>query len=228
MYYAHTRRGFFLERPNRFIARVMLDGKEEIVHVKNTGRCAELLRKNVPVILEESSNKNRKTRFSLIAVYKNRRLINIDSQIPNAVVVEGMRAGKISPLPAAETIRREVTFGNSRFDIYFEASDIRGFIEVKGVTLEQNDIALFPDAPTERGTKHVYEMIRAVEDGYMGCLFFLIQMNGIRYFTPNRETDPRFAEALTTAYRQGVRILAYDSVVRENEINIGSRIPVIL
>ena len=216
----------FLKRPNRFIAHVLLDNREEIVHVKNTGRCRELLREGSVVILEKSSNPQRKTKYSLIAVYKGDLLINIDSQVPNTVVYEGIRAGKIKELQEVTALSREVVFGNSRFDLYFETQEQKGFIEVKGVTLETDGIAMFPDAPTLRGTKHLYELIKAVAAGYAGYVVFLIQMQGVKYFTPFTLRDPEFAQALKLAAAKGVTVLAYDSLVQEDGITIGAPVEV--
>lgn len=218
----------FLRRPNRFIAQVIIDGKNEIAHVKNTGRCREILREGAQVVLERAENNNRRTAYSLICGYKGNTLINIDSQVPNAVVYEGVRDKKVEELSNVHKLKREVFYGNSRFDIYYETSSEKGFIEVKGVTLEKDGVAMFPDAPTERGTKHINEMVKAVEEGYKGYIFFLIQMKGIRYFTPHKEMDEKFASALKTAKEKGVNIIAYDSYVTENEITIGDEIKVLL
>ncbi len=228
MQYTSVKSAEFIKRPNRFIAHVKIDNREEIVHVKNTGRCKEILKEGTKVILEQSENKNRKTKYSIIAANKGNMLINIDSQVPNKVVYDGVLEGKIKELSNIGALRREVVYGNSRFDLYFEKDRRKGFIEVKGVTLEERGIALFPDAPTERGSKHIYEMIKAVDEGYLGYLFFLIQMNKISYFTPNTERDPKFAAALKTAKEKGVNILAYDSIISENEIKIGKPIKVCL
>lgn len=159
MKYNNIYEGIFLERPNRFIANVLIDGKKEKVHVKNTGRCKEILIKGTKVYLEKSNNPNRKTKYSLISAYKGNQLINIDSQVPNKVVFDAVQSNKIEGLNNIKVLKREVTFGNSRFDLYFEKDNEKGFIEVKGVTLEDNGLSLFPDAPTERGTKHIKEMI---------------------------------------------------------------------
>lgn len=228
MKYSSIKKAVFIKRPNRFIAHVMLDGREEIVHVKNTGRCREILRAGTTVFLEESANKDRKTGYSLISAYKGDMLINIDSQVPNAVIFEAVKQKKLEELNHVHVLRREVTYGNSRFDIYFESPADKGFIEVKGVTLEENGVAMFPDAPTERGTKHIYEMVKAVENGYKGYVIFLIQMKGVEYFTPNHATDKDFAEALRAAEEKGVTILAYDCHVTEDEINLESRVDVVL
>lgn len=226
MEYKITRQAIFLKRPNRFIAIVTIDGEEETVHVKNTGRCKELLIEGAKVILEKSDNPNRKTKYSLIAVYKGDVLINMDSQVPNAVVAEALRDGKILEIGDVSFIKREVTYSNSRFDIYYQKGEKKGFIEVKGVTLERDGVALFPDAPTIRGSRHVYEMIKAKEEGYEANIMLLIQMAGVEYFIPNSEMDKEFASALRLAKEKGVNIMAYDSVVSENSIYIGERIEI--
>ena len=226
MKYSSIRAASFLRRPNRFLAQVLLDNREELVHVKTTGRCREILQEKAAVILEESNNSERKTKYSLIAVYKGGMLINIDSQIPNAVVYEGIKDGKVNEIPGVVKLDREVVYGNSRFDLYFESKEQKGFVEIKGVTLETGGVAMFPDAPTGRGTRHVYEMIRAVEEGYVGLVFFLIQMKGVKYFTTHALQDPEFAAALQIAAQKGVRILAYDSLVCEDQIIIGSPVEV--
>ena len=226
MEYKNMRQAAFIKRPNRFIAVVQLDGREETVHVKNTGRCRELLIQGARVILEESMNPNRKTRYSLIAVYKGDLLINMDSQVPNGVVEEALKDGKISEIGEVSLIKREVTYSQSRFDIYYEKHGVKGFIEVKGVTLERNGVALFPDAPTLRGARHVLELVKAREEGYEANLLLLIQMDGVDYFTPNGEMDSRFADALRLAKDKGVCIMAYDSIVKENSIYLGKRIEI--
>ncbi len=226
MKYTSIKVGTFIKRPNRFLAHVIIDGKEEIVHVKNTGRCRELLQEGATIILEKAAKEDRKTKYSLISVYKGDVLVNIDSQVPNAVVYEGILEEKVKELSNVTKLSREVSYGNSRFDLYFERDERKGFIEVKGVTLETDGIAMFPDAPTERGCKHIYEMIKAVEEGYEGYLFFLIQMKGIQFFTPHVIRDPKLAEALRLASEKGVTILAYDSIVSEDGIRIGDPVEV--
>lgn len=228
MTYEKTIKASFISRPNRFIAHVHLDGLDTAVHVKNTGRCREILKPGTTVILEQGRNPARKTPYSLISAYKGDMLINIDSQVPNQVVAEAVSEALLPEFGRVTYLKREVTFGGSRFDIYYESGDTRGFIEVKGVTLEIDGVAMFPDAPTERGARHVYEMIDAVGAGYKGCIFFLIQLRGVKYFTPNRIMDPEFSKALAEASNRGVEILAYDAVVGENTIELGSRIPVVL
>jgi len=228
--YTSTKPAIFISRPNRFISHVLVDGREEIVHVKTTGRCREILQEGAAVILEEAdnTNTNRKTKYSLIAAYKDKILINLDSQVPNMVVYEGIKDGSLKEFQKITRLSREVTYGNSRFDLYFESGGQKGFIEVKGVTLETDGIAMFPDAPTERGSKHVYEMIKAVEEGYAGFIFFLVQMKGVEYFTPNTVRDPEFTKALRLAQEKGVTILAYDALVYEDGIRAGNPVKVVL
>ncbi len=206
----------FLIRPNRFIAKVRIEGKEETVHVKNTGRCRELLVPGCRVWLAESSNPLRKTKYDLIAVEKILAdgfplLVNMDSQIPNAAAEEWLRCCRIFSQKAE--IRREVKYGKSRFDFQVLDGDRRCFIEVKGVTLEENGIASFPDAPTERGVKHLQELISASKDGYETFVLFVIQMKQIRAFKPNDKTHPEFGKMLRIANENGVKLLAYDCIV---------------
>lgn len=225
MKYNKVIEGIFIKRPNRFIAHVTIDGNEEIVHVKNTGRCRELLLPGVKVILEDCShNPNRKTKYSLIAVYKGDMLVNMDSQVPNTVIYESLIANKINSLKELSLVKKEVSFGNSRFDIYFESQAKKGFIEIKGVTLEDKGIARFPDAPTQRGKKHVMEMVKAVEEGYVGIIFFLIQMRGPEEFRLNWEMDPEFSQAVKFASENGVLVMAFDSIVSDNSIELASPI----
>jgi len=226
MKYGKVIKGIFLERPNRFIARVIINGNEETVHVKNTGRCREILRPGTEVILEESDNENRKTKYSLIGGYKGNVLINIDSQIPNVVISDAIRNNEIEEFWDIVFLKREVTFKSSRFDIYCEGNNRKVFIEVKGVTLEKDGMAMFPDAPTQRGLKHVMELTEAVKMGYEGFIIFLIQMKGVYYFTPNYEMDIKFSEGLKKAEKSGVKILAFNSIVNEDGIELGEKINV--
>lgn len=228
MKYYNMKKAIFVDRPNRFLAKVLIDGIEETVHVKNTGRCKEILIAGAEVYLEESNNTARKTKYSLVSVYKGEKLINIDSQSPNAVIFESLKREQIQEIGKTSVVKREVTFGDSRFDIYFENQIGKGFIEIKGATLENDGIVMFPDAPTERGRKHVYEMIKAVESGYLGFILFLIQMKDVKFFTPNVDTDPEFAKALRLCAKSGVNILAYDSIVLKDEIRLGNKVPIIL
>lgn len=226
MKYNKVEQGIFKKRPNRFIAHVEINGKEEVCHVKNTGRCRELLVSDALVFLEESDNPNRKTKYDLIAVEKGNRLINMDSQIPNKVVEEWLKEGNLFGKEAK--VRREVVYGNSRFDLYIESGERKIFMEVKGVTLEENNVVRFPDAPTQRGVKHIQELEKCIKDGYEACLIFVIQMEDVDYFTPNRDTHPEFAEALKTAEKAGVHILAYDCIVRKDLINLAKPVRVYL
>ena len=228
MIYRKIKKGIFLDRPNRFVAHVFLDGKEETVHVKNTGRCRELLIKGTEVILEESDNPKRKTKYSLIAVYKGNKFINMDSQAPNSAAYEAVKNGIIKEIGVPEFVKREVSYSKSRFDLYFEKDGKKGFIEVKGVTLEKDSMTYFPDAPTQRGTRHLEELIKAYEEGYEAFVLFVIQMKGVIGFSPNYETDLNFAQALKDAQNKGVKIIAYDCNVNEDEMNIDSPVNVIL
>ena len=226
MRYTNVSRCRFLERPNRFLARVEMEGQEVLCHVKNTGRCRELLNPGAVVYLQKSDNPNRKTGYDLIAVEKGEMLINMDSQIPNYVAAEWLRKGRLFPEDA--NIQMERRYGNSRFDIYAEAGERKAFLEVKGVTLEVEGQARFPDAPTERGVKHVRELMGCVQEGYEAYLLFVIQMTGIQSFAPNWDTHPAFGSALQEAARAGVQILAYDCQVRPDEIVLDQPVPVLL
>lgn len=214
----------FLSRPNRFIAYVAIDGKTEKVHVKNTGRCKELLVDKATVYLEKSSNPERSTGYDLIAVEKGKRLINMDSQAPNKAVEEWLHKKEL--FPETILVKPETTYKNSRFDFYIETKQDKIFMEVKGVTLEQEDVVLFPDAPSERAVKHVQELIEAVKEGFKACIMLVIQMQGVNYFTPNRATHPRFADALMEARKAGVDILAYDCRVTSDSMEINQPVPV--
>lgn len=223
MEYQSVSQAVFLSRPNRFIAVCELDGQQAEAHVKNTGRCRELLLPGATVYLEKNNNPNRRTAYSLIAVQKGDRLINMDSQAPNAIAYEGILNGTIRlPLGDGEklvSLRKEVKYGNSRFDLLAETGTQMFYIEVKGVTLEQDGVVLFPDAPTERGVKHILELIQAAkETGVQSCLLFIIQMKGVRYFIPNWDTHPAFGDALELARESGVHLLAYDCDVSPNSI----------
>ena len=215
--------GVFLKRPNRFIAHVCINGKEEVCHVKNTGRCKELLVPGCTVYCAVSDNPNRKTKFDLIAVEKkvesSTLLINMDSQAPNAAVKEWLASGA-SPFGQIDLLKPECRHGNSRFDFYLECNKRKIFIEVKGVTLEDDGVVLFPDAPTERGVKHVHELIQCHAEGYETYILFVVQMERARYFTPNRKTHPQFADALSEAKQAGVELLAYMCTVSPDEMKL--------
>ena len=225
MKYERIETGKFLERPNRFIAYIEIAGQKETVHVKNTGRCAELLTPGATVYVQKADNPERKTQWDLIGVKKGKRMINMDSQIPNKVVEEWIKKGNL--FPDATLIKPETTYKQSRFDLYIEEGERKIFIEVKGVTLENDGVVKFPDAPTERGVKHLNELCEAVKDGYEAYVFFVIQMKGVKYFTPNMRMHAAFGEALRNAKEQGVHILAYDCKVTKDSIEIGQEVPVI-
>lgn len=229
MKYVAMVKAVFIERPNRFIALCRVDEEICKVHVKNTGRCAELLIKGVTVYLEESNDPKRKTKYSLIAVEKGNRLINMDSQAPNEVVEEALVSGKLQ-LPGLEEgltfIKREVTYQDSRFDFYVETYEKRGFIEVKGVTLEENGYVMFPDAPTQRGLKHVEELMKAKQEGYDCYIIFVIQMKEVLYFKPHAERQEAFAKALKRAKALGVNILAYDCLVTPDTLELNQSVEI--
>ena len=216
----------FLRRVNRFTAFVELNGQEEMVHVKNTGRCKELLLEGARVFLEEADKEGRKTKYSLISVYKGDVLVNMDSQAPNQMAAEALAEGKIEEIGEVDFLKREVKYENSRFDIYYQKGEKKGFIEVKGVTLEEDGVAKFPDAPTERGAKHLRELIKAKEEGYEAAVLFVIQMKGTKEFRPNEERDKNFTAALREAAAAGVKILAYDCGVQAGKVWIEEKISV--
>ena len=225
MHYSAVTQGKFISRPNRFTAWVEIEGEEVLCHVKNTGRCRELLAPGARVYLEESSNPNRKTRYSLIAVEKGDRLINMDSQAPNRAAGEWLAEGGLfSPVTL---LKAEAKYGASRFDFYGESGDgEKHFVEVKGVTLEENGVVLFPDAPTQRGERHLRELCQCSREGYRGHILFVVQMSGVRYFTPNRRTDSAFAAALEEAARCGVEIRAVECRVTPDSMIIAGEVPV--
>lgn len=214
----------FLSRPNRFVARVEAEGEELVCHVKNTGRCRELLVPGATVWLEESPNPSRKTKFDLIAVEKGDRLINMDAQAPNKVFGEWAAAGGFRE--GLTLLRPETTYGSSRFDFYWESSKSRGFVEVKGVTLEEDGVVRFPDAPTLRGVKHLDELVKAREAGYEAAVCFVIQMENVRWFAPNDETHPEFGQALRRAAQAGVEILAMDCAVTPQSLTMEKSVPI--
>lgn len=222
MRYEVIKEGIFQSRPNRFIAYVELDGQTVVCHVKNTGRCRELLIPGAVVYLAKGSNPQRKTAWDLIGVKKGNRLINMDSQAPNAVVAESIPR----LFPDATLVKAERFFGESRFDFYIETEDRKIFLEVKGVTLEEDGVVRFPDAPTERGVKHLRELTRCMEEGYEACVLFVIQMGDVKYFSPNDETHPAFGDALRSAAGKGVQVLAYDCRVTAEELHLGEPVEV--
>lgn len=221
--YGNTVRGTFVSRPNRFIAKVLVEGKEETVHVKNTGRCREILVPGTQVVLEDSCNPSRKTRYDLIAAYKGGNLINIDSQSPNKAFGEFItESGIFGGTPA---VHPEYSHGDSRFDFYIESEGRRIFVEVKGVTREFDGVCMFPDAPTERGLKHLRGLERCVEEGYEAYLALVVQMKGMHVFVPDYETHPEFGREMERAEEMGVGILVYDCVVTEDFMYVDSPVP---
>ena len=223
MRYENMVPGIFCARPNRFIAHIEIDGREEVCHVKNTGRCRELLTPRAEVWCQKSSNPNRKTRYDLIAVQKGAQLINMDSQAPNAAAGEWLRSGGLGEI---ENLKAETFHGDSRFDFSFTKDGRQCFLEVKGVTLETDGICAFPDAPTERGAKHLRGLTAAVREGYGAYVLFVIQMANVQYLHPNDKTDPAFGAALREAAAKGVTVLAVDCVVTPDTMEIGNFIPV--
>ena len=227
MKYKKVVKGIFISRPNRFIAEVEINGRIETVHVKNTGRCKELLVKGCEVWLSVSDNPNRKTAFDLIATKKETEdgksiLINMDSQVPNDVAEEWLRKGNLFSNDAV--IRREVKYGNSRFDFYIEDGKRTAFLEVKGCTLEKNGVAMFPDAPTDRGVKHIKELSECLKNGHEAYILFVVQMKGVYQFKPNDETHKAFGDELRCAFENGVKIIAMDCNVTPDSITIDAPI----
>ena len=223
MRYDNMTPGTFLARPNRFIAHVQIDGQTEVVHVKNTGRCRELLVPGCTVYCQRSDNPNRKTKFDLIAVRKGDRLINMDSQAPNRAAGEWLKNGGLGEIT---DLRAEVKHGDSRFDFAFRKDGRQCFLEVKGCTLEEDGVCAFPDAPTERGTKHIRGLAKAAGEGCGAYILFVIQMSDVKYIRPHDETDPEFGKALREAAQNGVTVLAMDCAVTPESMEI--RLPVLV
>ena len=225
MHYANMVPGTFLSRPNRFIAHVEIEGNSEVVHVKNTGRCRELLPAGAQVWCQYSDNPARKTRYDLITVKKGDRLINMDSQAPNRAAGEWLKTGGLG---AISDLRAEYTHGDSRYDFSFLKDGKRCFLEVKGVTLETDGICAFPDAPTQRGAKHLRGLTQAAKEGYGAYVLFVIQMGNVQSLHPNDATDPEFGKALREAAENGVTVMAVDCLVTVDTMEIGDPVPVIL
>ena len=223
MHYSNMVPGIFHARPNRFIAHVEIDGEIQVCHVKNTGRCRELLPPGAKVWCQESTNPNRKTKYDLIAVQKGDRMINMDSQAPNIAAGEWLKSGGLGNV---EQLRAETVHGDSRFDFSFVKDGQQCFLEVKGVTLENDGVCAFPDAPTERGTKHLRGLIQAAREGYGAFVLFVIQMSDVKYLHPNDTTDPAFAAALREAAENGVTVLAMDCGVTPDTMEL--RLPVLV
>ncbi len=223
MQYSNMVPGIFLSRPNRFIAHVEINGQTEVVHVKNTGRCRELLPPGAEVWCQRSDNPSRKTKYDLITVRKGNRLINMDSQAPNIAAKEWLRAGGLG---AVEDLKAESTHGDSRFDFSFTLDGKPCFLEVKGVTLENDGVCAFPDAPTERGAKHLRGLQKCAEDGFGAYVLFVIQMSDVEYLHPNDVTDPNFGRSLREAAAAGIQVRAVDCTVTEDTMTIGRFVPV--
>ena len=223
MRYENMTPGIFLARPNRFIAHVQIDGQTEVVHVKNTGRCRELLVPGCTVYCQRSNNPSRKTKFDLIAVRKGDRLINMDSQAPNRAAGEWLASGGLGEISG---LRAEVKQGDSRFDFAFDKDEKKCFLEVKGCTLEEDGVCAFPDAPTERGARHIQGLTELARAGYGAYILFVIQMSDVKYIRPHDETDPEFGKALREASQNGVRVLAMDCAVTPDTMEI--RLPVLV
>ena len=225
MHYENMVPGIFISRPNRFIAHIEINGKREIVHVKNTGRCRELLPEGAKVWCQQSDNPARKTKYDLICVQKGVRLINMDSQAPNAAVGEWLRSGGFGKV---ENVRAEVKCGQSRFDFSFEKDGKQCFMEVKGVTLETDGVCAFPDAPTTRGAKHLRELTQLAGEGYGAYVLFAIQMPDVKYLHPNDATDPGFSDALRQAAKAGVQVLAMDCNITPDSMALNKAVPICL
>jgi len=225
MRYSNIIPGIFLDRPNRFIANIEINGQIETVHVKNTGRCRELLIPGTRVWCQKSDNPLRKTKYDLITVKKGHRMINMDSQAPNIAAREWLQNGGLGPV---EGLKAETKYGDSRFDFSFSLLAKPCFLEVKGVTLEAEGVCSFPDAPTERGAKHLRELRKCAENGFGAYVLFVVQMSDVEYLHPNDSTDPAFGKALREAAASGVQVLAVDCAVTEDSMTIGKFIPVVL
>lgn len=224
MNYYDIEKGIFVARLNRFVATVLIGGKEELCHIKNTGRLKELLLPGAKVYVQKAARASRKTKYNLISVYKNNRLVNIDSQAANKVAAEYFPT-VITPL---ELLKPETKYNNSRFDFYMESDTDKIFAEVKGVTLERDGVAMFPDAPTERGLKHLSELAQSIEEGYKAIVLFVIQMKGIKHFSPNYETHMAFGEKLKEVKNKGVKLMAVDCNVSQSSLSAANPIEIIL
>lgn len=218
MKYQNIKEGRFINRDNRFIAQIEIEGVIETCHVKNTGRCKELLTENAKVYVEPSTNPERRTKFSLVTVDKAGRLVNMDSQAPNKVVEEAINEGWL--FDNITYYKKEYTYNSSRFDFYIERENEKIFVEVKGATLENENVVSFPDAPSERAVKHLDELIKAVNEGYKAYVLFVVQMSDTDYFVPNEKNHKAFADKLREAKKAGVNIIAYDCIVTSNELKL--------
>jgi len=224
--YNNIHEGIFISRPNRFIAEVEIKGRVETCHVKNTGRCKELLVPGATVYANFADNPNRSTKYDLVAVLKGSVLVNMDSQAPNTAFGEYLRQGLFEELGQLTHIKTEAKYGTSRFDFFVETATRKAFIEVKGVTLEEDRIAMFPDAPTQRGIKHLNELATCIEDNYEAFVVFVVQMKGVSLFTPNNKTHAAFGETLAKVADTGVKIRAFDCVVTPDSMVIDAPVPI--
>lgn len=224
MKYSNIVEARFIDRPNRFIANILVNGEKAVCHVKNTGRCRELLTENAVIFVQHCDSPGRKTAYDLIAVQKGDRLINMDSSAPNRVFGEYLAGGGLGFVPGL--IKAESTHGDSRFDFYFENGEKAGYAEVKGVTLEDNGIVRFPDAPTQRGLKHLRGLMNCVKEGYDAYAVFIIQMENVLYFQPNYETHPEFGELLREAQKAGVKLIAVDCRVSPDSLTAGKAVEI--
>ena len=218
--------GKLVRKVNRFIAEVEIDDVVEAVHIKTTGRLAELMLAGAPVVVEPTDNPARKTKYSLIGIEGVTGLVNVDSQLSNRLMWEALQNRVIEPFGELDVLRKEVKYGGSRFDLYYERGEVRGFVELKGVTYADGRVAKFPDAPSERARKHVAELIEMVGAGYEATVLFVVQVPGCSHVAPYEEMDPHFAGLLRKAVAKGVRILAYEAVMRGNDVLIGREMPV--
>lgn len=226
MIYKNIKPAKFISRPNRFIANIEINGNYEICHVKNTGRCREFLIQGADIFVQEFDSITRKTKYDLISVYKKDCLINMDSQVTNKVIQEWMQDGFL--FENISLIKPESKYKNSRFDFYVEAGARKIYIEVKGVTLEEDGVVMFPDAPTERGVKHLRELEECMEEGFEAFVIFVIQMSDVKVFKANEEMHKAFAETLARVHHKGVQVLAYECLVTENSIKISKQVPVVI
>lgn len=224
MKYERIIRAKFVARPNRFVAIIDVEGNEELCHIKNTGRLKELLVPGATIFVQQATGATRKTRYDLISVYKGQRLVNVDSQAPNQIAIEYLP----QVISGVKLIKPEIKFGNSRFDLYLETDCERYLAEVKGVTLEKAGVAMFPDAPTERGLRHLKELGRSLKMGYKALMLFVIQMKGVKYFTPNDDTHRAFGEMLRRVSEAGVGLLAVDCHVTETGLIAADPVEIVL
>ena len=220
--------GQFVERPNRFLSLVRIGEREEYAHVPNPGRIEELLLPGVTVVLRKEHNPNRKTRYTLIMVYKDGDLVSLDTMLPNSLAAEAIKAGQLKEFADYRLVRREVQYRNSRFDLLLSKGEIPCFLEVKSVTLVKGRTAMFPDAPTLRGTRHIHHLMEAMDEGYEAAILFLIQRNDADRFTTNDDTDPKFASALRQSQKRGVKLCAYNCKMSIKEVEIDQQVDILL